>query len=170
MVCPMGLTLSSLLSTASHESFEPSPGGLVQVTSPSGGSKTRVALSCLGFDPPLPSQPQPAYGIFISDEGLFYPHPLAQYPSLLSQLLIVKTKESKEVWQTALEAIQTGLFSWILLRPSQTCHPHHLRKLQLGAERTRSWVLLLSDLSLPQWAFRRSYRGVFRLRTSSLSP
>lgn len=94
------------------------------------------------------------YAVFVADEGILYPTVLASGPLPLSRWLLVKTDKPEDVWKVGLEAIQTGLFGWILLRPSRACHPHHLRKLQLSAERTRSRVLILSSLKLPHWMMR----------------
>ena len=124
-------------------------GGLAQIFTPPGGSKTGFAIEC------LEKKESDDHYIFIADEGVLYPAAVAHYWKIpLSRLLIVKTNKAEEVWKVGLEAIQTGLFGWSLLRPSQSCHPHHLRKLQLSAERTQSRVLILSNLKLPHWMLR----------------
>lgn len=156
-------------------------GGLAQVVSLRGGSKTRFALSCLGapkkpalVDPPhlltshhstlhLPSPPreeqQPLpYAIFIADNGSLYPPSLHHHWEIpLSQLLLVTVKNPLEVWKVGLEAIQTGLFAWALLRPSQACPSYFLRKFQLAAEQTKSKVLLLCNAKLPHWTLKASF-------------
>jgi hypothetical protein len=136
-------------------------GGLAHIRSHPGGSKTSFALSCLGafFDPLSPSLESAtaveAYYLFIADEGFLYPGVLAyQWKIPLSRLVLAKVPDPNEVWRVGLEAIQTGLFSWVFLRPSRACPANHLRKLQLSAERTQSRVFLLSNLKLPHWMFK----------------
>jgi len=135
--------------------------GLAQVTSLPGGSKTHLAFECLSVslkaDPPAPThfEGQTPYFIFISDEGTIYPPALKVLGIPLSRVLTVKTDSSDQVWKTGLEAIQTGLFSFIFLRPSKTCPTANLRKLQLWAERKKSKVFVLSDHSLPHWTIKK---------------
>jgi len=135
--------------------------GLAQVTSLPGGSKTHLAFECLSVslkaDPPAPTHldGQTPYFIFISDEGTIYPPALKVLGIPLSRVLTVKTETSDEVWKTALEAIQTGLFSFVFLRPSKTCPTASLRKLQLWAERKKNKVFVLSDHSLPHWTIKK---------------
>ena len=136
--------------------------GLAQVTSLPGGSKTHLAFECLSVslkaDPPAPAKNLEAltpYFIFISDEGTIYPPALKVLGIPLSRVLTVKTETSDQVWKTGLEAIQTGLFSFVFLRPSKTCPTASLRKLQLWAERKKSKVFVLSDHSLPHWTIKK---------------
>jgi hypothetical protein len=136
--------------------------GLAQVTSLPGGSKTHLAFECLSVslkaDPPAPAssfEGQTSYFIFISDEGTIYPPALKVLAIPLSRVLTVKTETSDQVWKTGLEAIQTGLFSFVFLRPSKTCPTASLRKLQLWAERKKSKVFVLSDHSLPHWTLKK---------------
>jgi hypothetical protein len=136
--------------------------GLAQVTSLPGGSKTHLAFECLSIslkaDPPAPTTTWDAvhsYFIFISDEGTVYPPALNALGIPLSKVLTVKTQNSDEVWKTALEALQTGLFSFVFLRPSKICSTSDLRKLQLWAERKKAKVFVLSDHPLPHWTLKK---------------
>jgi hypothetical protein len=140
--------------------------GLAQVTSLPGGSKTHLAFECLSVslkaDPPAPSQSLTAQTtdfIFISDEGTVYPPALNALGIPLSKVLTVKTETSQQVWKTGLEAIQTGLFSFVFLRPSKPCTTPDLRKLQLCAERKKNKVLVLSDHKLPHWTLKKKISG-----------
>ena len=118
--------------------------GLTEVLSTRGGSKTRFTLSCLGSPLPQPS-------LFVSDEGVPYPHPS------LPPLLIIKAPTSLDVWRVGLEATQTGLFENIILRPSASCPVAHLRRLQIHAERTRTRIFLLPRIKLPHWLIKNTY-------------
>lgn len=153
-------------------------GGLAQVTSLPGGSKTRYALSCLGSffeveekapDPPAPQtragarvragqeNPSTDYCLFASDEGLLYPEALwTQWRIPLSRLVMVKVALPEDVWRVALEAVQVGLFRWVVLRPSRSCPVSQLRKLQLSAEHGDVRVLLLTKHKLPHWVCQSS--------------
>jgi hypothetical protein len=134
--------------------------GLAQVTSLQGGSRTQFAISCLDaflqVDPPSPTSAENGYFVFISDEGSLYPPALAQKKIPLFRMLLVKTQDALSTWQASLEAIQTGLFEWIFLRPSKPCSPGYLRKLQLAAEKNHSRVLILSQEKLPHWLLKTS--------------
>ena len=106
--------------------------------------------------PPSPSSQEEAEGegyyFWASDGGSLYPEALYHFWQIpLSHLCLVCPPTPQEVWRVGLEAIQTGLFGWVFLRPSLPCHPSHLRKLQLHAEKTRTRVLLFSENKLPHW-------------------
>lgn len=121
------------------------PGGLAQILGP---NKTSMALDCV-----FEQQKESDFLFWISDEGWLYP------PSLridLNRLILVKAPHAREVWRTALEAVQTGLFGWVFLRPSQACQASTLRKFQLSAERTQTRVFILPPLKLPHWVFKIS--------------
>ena len=138
------------------QSFNQQFFGLAQVTTLPGGSKTQLAFECLSYslqaDPPDPSP----YFIFISDLGMVYPPALQALAIPLSRILLVKTPNADSVWKTTLEALQTGLFSFIFLRPSGLCSTQFLRKLQLSTEKAHAKVFILSDLKLPHWNLRAS--------------
>jgi hypothetical protein len=128
-------------------------GGLAQITSSPGGSKTWFALACLTQflksyhgDPPL--------SLWISDEGTLYPGSLILQDIPLSRFLMVKVMTSSDAWKISLEAMQSGLFAWILLRTRKPCVPVHLRKLQLCAERNRNRMLLLCPAKIPHWTLK----------------
>ena len=141
--------------------------GLAQVTSLPGGSKTHLAFECLSVslkaDPPAPALHEnfSTYFIFISDEGTIYPPALNALGVPLTRVLSVKTNSSEEVWKTGLEALQTGLFSFVFLRPSKVCSTSTLRKLQLCSEQKKSKVFVLSDHKLPHWMFKRGNSSLF---------
>jgi hypothetical protein len=146
-------------------------GGLTQI--PQGGSAIRVALSCLGAPqdvalagPPLPPSPNQglisrltsiSYAIWISDEGWLYTPTLHHHWNIpLERLLLVRVKDAMDVWRLALEAVQTGLFQWAILRPSRLCPTGYLRKIQLTAESTRCQIIVLSEERLPHWVLRKT--------------
>lgn len=136
-------------------------GGLTQI--PRGGSATREALTCLGTpqdvalaDPPYPHPPRSAYALWISDEGWLYTPSLHHHWNLpLERLLLVRVREAMDVWRLALDAVPTGLFQWLILRPSKLCATGYLRKLQLTAEESRCQVIVVSGERLPHWILRK---------------
>jgi len=134
--------------------------GLIQLCSLQGGSRTQFAISCLNAsiqaDPPSPTSADGGHFIFISDEGSLYPPALLEGKIPLYRILLVKTKEAIETWRAAIEAVQTGLFSWVLLRPSRGCSTGQLRKLQLLSEKSKSRVLVFPSTKLPHWMFKAS--------------
>jgi hypothetical protein len=133
-------------------------GGLAQISSLPGGSRTRFALSCLASWLAPHEEAPSSYSLFISDEGLLYPPAVVtQWKIPLAHLLLVKARDAPEVWRAGLEGVQTGLFAWIFLRPSRGCEAAHLRRLQLGAERTRTRVCLLTQARLPHWMMKARF-------------
>lgn len=126
-------------------------GGLVSLR---GGSKSYFALSC--FEVLLKRlKGAPPFSVWIADEGFPYPPLLAQRWEIpLSRLLLVKVHSAPDTWKVGLEAIQTGLFKWVFLRPSSPCPASHLRKLQLASERLETQVFILSNADLPHWPIR----------------
>jgi hypothetical protein len=144
--------MSSDFRQKDFESFS----GLIQVTTLPGGSRTHLAFECLSHalqvDPPASSLSP--YFIFISDEGVLYPPALNLFSIPLSRFLMVKTPDSPSAWNTALEALQTGLFAFIFLRPSKLCHSSQLRRMQLLSEKLKAKVFLLSAEKLPHWTIK----------------
>lgn len=142
--------------TLPHQLIE--KGGVAQIFSLKGGSRTWFALSCLGQflrintgDPPL--------SLWISEECELYPEALYYYWEIpLSRVLLVRPPTSMEVWKTAVDAAQTGLFAWIIVKTETSCDTTRARKLQLVAEKTKTRVLLLSHSKLPHWTLRASIR------------
>ena len=138
-------------------------GGLFHVSSPRGGS-TRFALSCLNLfletvDPPL--SPCRAHYLWIADEGFLYPVALPFHcRTPVSRWLLVKARDPTETWKIALEAIQTGLFGFVFLRPSRSCDATHLRRLQLSSERTQTRIFLLGNLRFPHWVIKHSFEVI----------
>lgn len=163
MVYLRRLVLSSSFSYL--ERFFADRGGLFQISSH--GGSIPFALKCSVIGPPPPKENHPAtalnalpatpscYSIWIADNGFLYAPSLYHERGLpLNQLLIVKVNEAEEVWNVGLEAIQTGLFSSVLLRPSRACHAHYLRKLQLAAERMKAKVFIIAKFKLPHWTLK----------------
>src|SRR4051812_23347267 len=108
------------------------------MTSLGSGSKTRLALGDLANTEIndetnlVMADAEAAYYLWIADEGCLNADALHhQWRIPLYRLLLVQVKTAQDVWRVGLEAIQTGLFSWVFLRPSQACDTSHLRKLQL---------------------------------------
>jgi hypothetical protein len=95
--------------------------------------------------------------LWAADEGILYPEALwAQWRIPLSQVLLARLPSPDEVWRVSLEAVQSGIFQWVVIRPSRSCALGQLRKLQLCAERMRVRVLLLPKHKLPHWVCRAS--------------
>lgn len=132
--------------------------GLIQLNNHPGGSRTQFALSCLNAfvqsDPPSPTSGTSGYYIFISEGGSLYPPALLEKKVPLSRMLLVKTQEAKETWRAAIEAVQTGLFSWIFLKPSKGCGQGQIRKLRLLADKAKTRVLVFPSERLPHWMFK----------------
>ena len=96
--------------------------------------------------------------LWISDEGFLYPGVLRHSSVIpVSNWLLVKTKNAKDVWLTADEASQTGLFPFIFIRPSANCHAVYLRRLQLSTERSKSRVFVFTSFKLPHWFLKGAW-------------
>ncbi len=146
-------TVNPLPSSNSY-SFTPSSakGGLIQVLS-RGNSKTEAAL----LESTQTQKANQSYFLWVADEGVLYPEAVHQEWEIpLSHLLFVKAAEPKEVWKTALDAAQTGLFQTIFVRPSQACPTAHLRKLQLVAEKQKCSIFLLTSFEIPHWMLKKT--------------
>lgn len=129
-------------------------GGLAQISSHKGGSRTCFALSCLRYSLKN-SDVEPPLSLWISDGGILYPEPLHYYWKIpLARFVQVSAPGPPEVWRLGLESVQTGLFEWVFLRTEQVCHPTFLRKLQLSAERTTTRVLILCQKKLAHWTLK----------------
>lgn len=160
-------------------------GGLAQICSLKGGSKTRWILSCLGqafplVDPPsLPSSralsplrkksqitQYPDWALWVADEGHLYPPALYHNWNIpLSQILMVKVPSAMDVWRVALESLQTALFRWVILRPSKSCSDAFLRKIQIETRKVRRQVFILSNATLAHWTLQK-----IQVSPSTLSP
>jgi hypothetical protein len=170
----MYITMNPLPSSNSYSFRAPSAkGGLIQVLS-GGTSKTQTAL----LESTQAIKTKQSYFLWIADEGVLYPEVVHQEWDIpLSHLLFVKAAEPKEVWKTALDAAQTGLFQTIFVRPSQACPTAHLRKLQLIAEKQKCSIFLLTPFAVPHWMLKKTIGPVagqpfptIRTDAHSLSP
>ncbi|NBX92805.1 MAG: hypothetical protein EB120_02965 [Proteobacteria bacterium] len=129
---------------------------------------TSSALKCLQkqeLGSPLPSLKQ-EYSVFISDEGTLYPPALQKWQIPLSRFLLIKTDGATQTWKASLEALQTGLFRWVFLRPSQPCNFVQVRKLQLEAEKRKASVFLFSKAKFPHWLFKKRLESTSSLEVS----
>ncbi len=127
-------------------------GGLRQVVSKAGGSKTEGA-----FFTALRTSTDEDYFLWIADGGELYAEALLHDWTLpLSRLLQVKARDAPEAWRVALEATQTSLFRFVFLRVSIPCAVAQLRKFQLVAEKNRCDVFLLTPAPLPHWTLRET--------------
>lgn len=118
-----------------------------------GNSKTEAAL----LESTQAPKANQSYFFWVADEGVLYPEAIHQEWEIpLSRLLFVKATEPKEVWKTALDAAQTGIFQTIFVRPSQACPTAHLRKLQLTAEKQNCSVFLLTPFAIPHWMLKKT--------------
>lgn len=72
-----------------------------------------------------PSPSSGGYFLWISDEGTLNPSALVarRINAPLSRFILITPRNAKESWGCAIEAAQSGLFSWVLFRPSQPCQP-----------------------------------------------
>lgn len=156
------------MNSLAKETFTASDFGLHLFCPQRGGPGTASALECLGkkeLGSPLSTQ-QKEYAVFISDEGILYPPTLHKWHISLEQFLMIHTSSAYQSWKTALEALHTGLFRWIFLRPSQPCDTQHLRKLQIESEKKRSSVFLFSKVQLPHWFFKKRHSSLPSLEVS----
>lgn len=125
---------------------------------------TAFALQCLPKQELGSSLPpfKKEYCVFISDQGCIYPPALQKWQISLSQFLIIQTDTARQVWKVTLEALQTGLFRWIFLRPSQSCPVSHLRRLQIESKKRKTSIFLFSKAPLPHWFFKKvPYESTF---------
>lgn len=125
------------------------------------GEVTACALSCITSHV-LASSPCPhPYTLWISDEGYLNPSSLVarRIDLPLEQFILIKCAQAREAWQIAIEAAATGLFRWILLRPSQIADVPTCRKLQLVAEKSETCVCLLSAGKLPHWLLKATIQS-----------
>jgi len=142
--------------------------GLYLLCPQRGGPGTASALQHLQkkeLGSPLSPQ-QKEYAVFISDEGILYPPSLQKWHISLEQFLMIHTSSAYQSWKTALEALHTGLFRWVFLRPSQPCDTQHLRKMQIASEKKRSSVFLFSKAQLPHWFFKKKHPALPSLEVS----
>ncbi|MBI3296225.1 MAG: hypothetical protein HYZ71_15985 [Deltaproteobacteria bacterium] len=132
-----------------HFQGEAIPFALSLVTTPQRGAS------------PSPSSTSGGHFLWISDEGFLNPAALvARRVELpLSRLIIITPPNAKESWSCAIEAAQSGLFSYILFRPSQTCQGSTGRILQLASEKSATCVLILAPVVLPHWVLKASIEG-----------
>ena len=145
-------------------------GGLAQIVSLKGGSRTWFALSCLGHfldthtgDPPL--------SLWLSNEGELYPEAIQQYWNIpLSRMLLIRAPSTEEVWRTALDAVQTGLFAWIFLKTERSGQSAQMRKLQLAAEKTKTRILILCQARIPHWNLKASIQVTPEIADSHAHP
>jgi hypothetical protein len=100
--------------------------------------------------PPFPPSSTPY--VWISDEVMLYPPAVFSQAAMRpSQWLFIETPKAQETWRATLEAIQSGLFRGVFLRPSVGCAPVQMRKLQLAAEKARNQVFILGKINVPHW-------------------
>jgi len=105
--------------------------------------------------PPLPHSREIRYGAWIGDQDRLNPETARAFDFDLEKLLLVYPPDAGEVWRVGLEAVQSGLFHWIVLRPSRASPIPQLRKLSLAAVRARARVLVICAEALPHWVFVR---------------
>lgn len=156
------------MNSLAKEIVTPSDFGMYLLCPHRGGPGTASALQCLQkieLGSPLSSQ-QKEYAVFISDEGILYPPTLQKWHISLEQFLMIQTNNAYQSWRTALEALHTGLFRWVFLRPSQPCDTQHLRKMQIESERKRTSVFLFSKVQLPHWFFKKKHPSLPSLEAS----
>jgi hypothetical protein len=99
-----------------------------------------------------------SFSFWVSDGGSFYAPALYAHAGVdLQTAVFAKAENAAQTWGLALEALQTGLFKDIFLKPSEACRPAVIRKMQLVAENVRCRVFVFSKFNLPHWFFRASY-------------
>jgi hypothetical protein len=103
-----------------------------------------------------------AYFLWISDEGTLHAEAVHQQGEIpLSHLLVIQAPNAMEVWRTALEATQTGLFATIFLRASRPCSVAHLRKLQLVSQKMQCEVFIFSSYAVAHWTLKETFGKPF---------
>jgi len=152
-------------------------GGLAQLTSLPGGSCTRYALTCfqsahskpvnsqiaghlnsaaIDSDPPSPSVTSDTL-LWVSDVAYLSPNALAQHWNIAYEPAVhLHPPDATQSWRAALEGVQTGLFHWVFIKPSQNCATNFLRKLQISARKNQTRVCVFPPKKLPHWFFKVS--------------
>lgn len=130
-------------------------GGLFQISSLSSGA-TQFAFKLM--DTWLRDDKDLGPCLWVSDNSSPYPGAMmASFSMLLSRLICVRPPQPQEVWSVGLEAIQSGLFRGVFLRPSKACSISHLRRLQLASEKTKTAVFLLGKIQISRWMMKNCW-------------
>lgn len=98
------------------------------------------ALSRLSADDPLMPYAEPGWIAWVAPPFQPYPPALIACGIDLSRLLIVRPKDDSEILWSAEQALLSGTCAVVLLWPERL-HDQDSRRLQLAAEKGRSWAV-----------------------------
>lgn len=98
------------------------------------------ALSRLSADDPVVPYAEPGWIAWVAPPFQPYPPALSGWGLNLSRLLIVRPKDDSEILWSAEQALSSGTCSAVLLWPEKLSDQDS-RRLQLAAEKGRSWAI-----------------------------
>ena len=104
------------------------------------------ALSSLSADDPIAPYAEPGWIAWVAPPFQPYPPALQQWGIDLSRLLIVRPKDDSEVLWSAEQALSSGTCAAVLLWPEKL-DDQSSRRLQLAAEKGRSWAVAFRPLA-----------------------
>ncbi len=104
------------------------------------------ALARLSVDDPLTPYAEPGWIAWVAPPFQPYPPALQQRGINLSRLLIVRPKDDSEILWSAEQALSSGTCAAVLLWPERL-DDQSSRRLQLAAEKGRSWAVAFRPLS-----------------------
>ncbi len=120
------------------------------------------ALAQLSSEAPRQDFTEPGWIAWVAPPFQPYPPALQQCGVDLSRMLIVRPKEAGEILWSAEQALSSGTCGAVLLWPD-TLDDQGSRRLQLAAEKGRSWAIAFRPLS----ARRQSSAAALRLELQS---
>jgi hypothetical protein len=104
------------------------------------------ALARLSVDDPLTPYAEPGWIAWVAPPFQPYPPALQQRGINLSRLLIVRPKDDSEILWSAEQALSSGTCAAVLLWPERL-DDQSSRRLQLAAEKGRSWAVAFRPLT-----------------------
>ena len=104
------------------------------------------ALASLSADDPVVPYAEPGWIAWVAPPFQPYPPALQQWGIDLSRLLIVRPKDDSEVLWSAEQALSSGTCAAVLLWPEKL-DDQSSRRLQLAAEKGRSWAVAFRPLA-----------------------
>ena len=120
------------------------------------------ALAQLSNEAPRQDFTEPGWIAWVAPPFQPYPPALQQCGIDLSRMLIVRPKESSEILWSAEQALSSGTCAAVLLWP-ETLDDQGSRRLQLAAEKGRSWAVAFRPLA----ARRQPSAAALRLELQS---
>jgi len=107
------------------------------------------ALASLSAESPQHDFTEPGWIAWVAPPFQPYPPALQQYGIDLSRMLIVRPKNASEILWSAEQALSSGTCAAVLLWP-ETLDDQASRRLQLAAEKGRSWAIAFRPLAARQ--------------------